>query len=79
MPVLQIGTEQLLELLQQLEPEERLQLLFKLAERAREQMERHRTFAENQLRTMAAERGLNWDTMSEEERESFVDDLLHEQ
>ncbi len=79
MPVLQIGTEQLLELLKQLEPEERLQVLFKLAEQARDRMEQHRTFAESRLRAIAAGRGLDWDAMSEEERQNLVDDLLHEQ
>jgi len=33
---------------------------------------------EEQLRFMCAERNLNWDAMSDEERESFVDELLHE-
>ncbi len=79
MPVLQIGTEQLLELLKQLEPEERLQVLFKLAEQARDRMEQHRTFAESRLRAIAAGRGLDWDAKSEEERQNLVDDLLHEQ
>ncbi|HXG09344.1 MAG TPA: hypothetical protein VNK04_06100 [Gemmataceae bacterium] len=35
-------------------------------------------FAEAQLRRIAAERGLDWDKMSEEDREAFVDDLVHE-
>lgn len=30
------------------------------------------------MRRLCAERGLNWDAMTEEERESFVDDLIHE-
>lgn len=30
------------------------------------------------MRVLSAERGLDWDSMSEEEREAFVDDLLHE-
>ena len=33
---------------------------------------------EEQLRRLCAERGLNWDTMSSEQRESFIDDLIHE-
>ena len=31
-----------------------------------------------QLRRACAARGLDWDRMSEDERESFVDTLLHE-
>ena len=34
--------------------------------------------AEAQLRRLCAVRGLNWDTMTEAERENFVDDLVHE-
>ena len=33
---------------------------------------------EAQYRHLCAERGLNWDTMTEAERENFVDDLIHE-
>jgi hypothetical protein len=35
-------------------------------------------FGETQLRRACAERGLNWDGLSEDQREAFVDDLLHE-
>lgn len=35
------------------------------------------TDAEAQLRQLCAARGLNWDTMTEAERENFVDDLVH--
>jgi hypothetical protein len=35
-------------------------------------------YAEGQLRRLCAERGLDWDAMNEEERETFIDDLIHE-
>jgi len=35
-------------------------------------------FAEEQLRRLCAERGLDWNAMTDEEREAFVDDLMHE-
>jgi hypothetical protein len=35
-------------------------------------------WAEAQLRRASAQRGLDWDRLSEDERESFVDALLHE-
>jgi len=35
-------------------------------------------YAEAQLRRLSAERGLDWNTMSEEERETFIDDVVHE-
>ena len=36
------------------------------------------TYAEAQLRQLCASRGLDWDAMTEVEREDFVDDLIHE-
>lgn len=35
-------------------------------------------YAELQLRRLCASRELNWDAMSEDEREAFVDTLIHE-
>ena len=35
-------------------------------------------YAEAQVRQLCASRGLNWDTMTEEEREDFIDNLVHE-
>ena len=34
--------------------------------------------AEAQLRRVSAERGLEWNKMSEGQRQDFIDDLLHE-
>mgnify|MGYP007002413385 CR=1 FL=1 len=33
---------------------------------------------EDRLRQLCAERGLDWDKLTEEEREIFVDNMLHE-
>ena len=33
---------------------------------------------EEQLRRLSSQRGLDWENMIEEEREQFIDDLLHE-
>ncbi len=35
-------------------------------------------YAETQLRKLCASRKLNWDEMSEADRENFVNDLIHE-
>ena len=35
-------------------------------------------YAETQLRKLCASRELNWDEMSEADRENFVNDLIHE-
>ncbi|MFH1908428.1 MAG: hypothetical protein ABIL11_13775 [Chloroflexota bacterium] len=33
---------------------------------------------EERLRQIASQRGLNWDEMSEDKRDQFIDNLLHE-
>ena len=35
-------------------------------------------WGQERLRLVSAERGLNWDDMTEQQREEFVDMLLHE-
>ncbi|MBI2877396.1 MAG: hypothetical protein HYY20_10985 [Candidatus Tectomicrobia bacterium] len=78
MPTLTLTDEQVVELVRQLSPERKRAVLLALAEDARARREARLEYAETQLRCLAAERGLNWDAMSEEEREAFVDDLVHE-
>ena len=78
MPVIELTTEQVLELVRQLPAEARRRALMALASDATSTREQRRQFAEDQLRRICAERNLNWDQMSEAAREIFIDDLLHE-
>lgn len=77
MPLLKVDLEQLQELIEQLSPQERLEILLKLAQPAQARMEAHRAYAKQQLRELVARQGLDWDTLQEAEREAFVDDFLH--
>jgi len=77
MPILELTEEQVVNLVKQLPPERQKAALLALAgvgERREERMK----YAEEQLRRLSVQRGLNWDLMSEEEREAFIDDLVHE-
>jgi hypothetical protein len=78
MPILELSKEQVVELIKQLPPDQRRDAFLTLAEGAAQRREERMQFAEAQLRRVAGERGLDWDKMSEEEREAFVDDLMHE-
>lgn len=78
MPTMTLTNEQVVDLVKQLPPAEKRRALLALAEEAQVQKQTRMTYAEAQLRQLCAERGLNWDTLSEEEREIFIDDLLHE-
>lgn len=77
MPTVELTDEQVLDLVKQLPPERQRAALIALAAGGEERAER-RGLAQAQLRLLAAERGLDWDKMTEDQREAFVDDLIHE-
>ena len=52
--------------------------LLALAQDAQAGREERLRFGEAQLRRACAERGLDWDRLSEDERESYIDALLNE-
>lgn len=78
MPTMALTNNQVFDLIQQLPPLPKRAALFSLAREAAPQRGNHMAYAETQLRQTAAQQGLDWDTLSEDEREIFVDDLLHE-
>ena len=59
-------------------PEEKRTLMPTTPEQAADNGEARMAHAEAQFRQLCSDRGLNWDTMTEAEREKFVDDLVHE-
>jgi len=78
MSSLELSDEQVISLVQGLPAERKRAALLALAQEAQAGREDRLRWAEAQLRRAAAERGLDWDRLSEDERESFVDALLHE-
>jgi hypothetical protein len=78
MPTLELTDEQVLQLVKQLPPERQRAALLALAAGAAAHRADRMKYAEEQLRRQSAKRGLDWDDMSEEEREAFSDDLIHE-
>lgn len=77
MPMLELTDNQVLELVKQLSPERQRAALVALAGGAEQRGEKQR-LAEAELRRLCAARGKDWDAMPEEEREAFIDDLVHE-
>jgi hypothetical protein len=69
--------EQLLSLFAQLDPRAKREVLYQLAEDAVARRESRMAAAEEALQRRAAERGLKWEQMSEDERAALVDDLIH--
>ncbi len=78
MPRLELTEEQVIELVRQISPERRREALLVLAEDTPARREARMEYAEAQLRSICAEQGQNWATMTEEEREALIDDLVHE-
>ncbi len=74
----ELTTDQVVGFVQQMPAEERRALLLAIAEQAAVNREARIDYAETQFRQLCADRGLDWDTMTEAERENFVDDLIHE-
>jgi hypothetical protein len=78
MPILELTNDQVISLVRQLPPERQMEALLALAQGAQTRRIDRLQFAEQQLRRLSADRGRNWDTMSEDEREAFVGELVHE-
>ncbi|MDB9418153.1 hypothetical protein [Microcystis aeruginosa] len=78
MPNLTLSNEQVIELVKQL-PEAQQQELFRfLIQRQWGNMEAITDYGSQQAKIVAAERRYDWDTMTEEEREEFIDEIVHE-
>ncbi|MEX0715835.1 MAG: hypothetical protein WD066_04575 [Planctomycetaceae bacterium] len=78
MPSVELSEEQVLELVRQLPPERLRKALLALAGEGAVRREQRLQYAEEQLRRVCSERGLDWDAMPENQREEFIDTLVHE-
>ena len=78
MPILELSVAQVVELVKQLPPERQRAALLELAAGAADRREVQLQHAEGQLRRVSAERGLEWDKMSDDRRQDLIENLLHE-
>lgn len=74
----ELTTDQVIGFVQQMPPEEKRAVLLALASQSDVSRAERMDYAEAQLRNLCASRELDWDAMTEAERENFVDDLIHE-
>ncbi|MBI4025924.1 MAG: hypothetical protein HY360_13140 [Verrucomicrobia bacterium] len=77
MAVLSLTDEQVVQLVKQLPPQSKQRVLADLTSERDQWWQTAAREGEQDMRRLAAARGLDWDAMSEAEREPFVDDLLH--
>ncbi len=70
---------QVLDIISTLSTDRRRLVLYELARDSEDAWQRNTAYAEQQIRTLAGKRGQDWDRMNDEQRQRFVDDLLHEE
>lgn len=71
-------TDQIVDLVLRLPSDQKKEVLIALASDSETRREERMAFGEAQLRRLCAARGLDWDQMSEDEREAFANQLIHE-
>ncbi|MDB9424369.1 hypothetical protein PN437_05480 [Microcystis aeruginosa CS-564/01] len=78
MPNLTLSNEQVIDLFKQL-PEDQKREVYKILILSQsDRWESLSKYAIDKARIVAKERGYDWDTMTEEEKEEFVDNIVHE-
>ncbi len=78
MPALELTDEQVIKLVNQLPPDQQESLFKSLLMKRWEAWIDLSSYGEERARIAAAQRGRNWDAMTEDERVMFIDDLIHE-
>jgi hypothetical protein len=78
MATLTLSNEQVMELVKQLPVEQQAEVFKYLLLQQWGEWEALSRYGGDRARLVAQERGYDWNKMSEEERESFVDDVVHE-
>jgi len=74
---LEIPESQVIEWVRQLSPKAK-QLALKVLIPRLDELETLVDYGSQRMRSLCAERGLDWDSLSEDERQRLVDELLHE-
>ena len=78
MPNSTLTTKQIIDMIKHLTPEQKRIVLLELVKATETQRQERLDYGESQLRRLCTEKGINWDTLSDEEREDFINDLIHE-
>ena len=73
-----LTTQQVIDFIQQMPGEERLAVVLALAKEALPGRAERMKFLESNVQKICAERGLDWNTMTDEERQDFINDVVHE-
>ena len=75
----QLTIEQVVQSVKQLSLQGKQAVLIALAEEHEKQRDALLTYGEGRIRHICSQRGIDWTSLTDEERERFIDDLLHEE
>ena len=78
MPVLTLTNEQAVELVKQLPVEQQAEIFKFLLGQQWKPWQMLSEYGSDKVRLAAQERGHDWDQMSEDEQEAFIDEIVHE-
>jgi len=78
MPQLKVSEAQVIKMARQLSPEGKQALLSSLILFDLRNFEQLVTYGQRKIRQICANRGMEWDTLTEAQREHLRDDMLHE-
>ena len=78
MATVELTIQQVADLVRQLTPDQKRELLLSLTSDTEARRSERMALAEEQLRQTCAQRGLDWNSMPEDQRESLVNELIHE-
>ena len=69
---IKLTTEQVIDFIQQMPGEEKLAVVLALAKESLPQRAERMKYLESKVRDVCTERGLDWDAMTDEERQDFI-------
>lgn len=78
MPTVTLSNEQVVELVKQLPAEQQAEIFKFLLLQQWGEWATLSEYGADKVRRVARERGLDWDAMSERDREDLIDDIAHE-
>lgn len=78
MPILTLSNDQVVEIVKQLPTEQQTEIFRFLLLQQWGQWESLSSYGANKVKVAAQERGFDWDAMTEDEREDFIDNVVHE-
>lgn len=75
---IKLTTEQIINSIQQMPGEDKLAVVLALAKESMPHRVERMQYLETKVRDVCTKRGLNWDTMTDEDRQDFINDIVHE-